>query len=34
MIKDLKQIKEHLKEHSEIELPYPFKKDVDRKSVV
>ena len=28
MIKDLKQIKEHLKGHSEIELPYPFKKDV------
>ena len=33
MIKDLKQIKEHLKGHSEIELPYPFKKDVHIKYI-
>jgi len=33
MIKDIKQIKEHLKEHSEIELPYPFKKDVHIKYI-
>ena len=33
MIKDIKQIKEHLKDHSEIELPYPFKGDVHIKYI-
>ena len=33
MIKDIKQIKEHLKDHSEIELPYPFKKDIHIKYI-
>ena len=33
MIKDIKQIKEHLKGYSEIELPYPFKQDVHIKYI-
>ena len=28
MIKDIKVIKKHLKDCSEIELPYPFEKEV------
>ena len=28
MIKDIKQIKEHLKGHSEIELPYPLESNI------
>lgn len=33
MIKDIKQIKEHLKGYAEIEFPFPFKKDVHIKYI-
>ena len=33
MIKDINVIKKHLKGCSEIELPYPFEKDVDIKYI-
>ena len=33
MIKDINVIKKHLKDSSEIELPYPFEKEVNIKYI-